>query len=213
MRHHAGWHGTRHLKFNQTKLERLQKKLKKNLAHQLCTHISSHGSIDFKDNKCFLCNKPARSEDLHSASTYDIDMKVHRCAIELEDTALLAKLEPGDMIALEAKYHQKCLANLYSRTRALESTVCNKSCGTFVWYCIHRIGCFHGRPLKIRHYTYLQIDWSFIYVQDLTWAAWCWCWRPDTQFKAQRKIIVSTSTCSSTFTMQVYNSDVWWRCS
>ena len=57
--------------------------------------------------------------------TYDIDVKVHRCAIKLEDTALLAKLEPGDMIALEAKYHQKCIANLYNSARAL---VFNKSC-------------------------------------------------------------------------------------
>ena len=36
--------------------------------------------------------------------------------------------QPGDMIALEAKYHQKCLVNLYNRARALESTVSNKSC-------------------------------------------------------------------------------------
>ncbi len=49
---------------------------------------------------------------------YDIDMKVRRCAMELEDTALLAKLASGDMIALEAKYHSKFLATLYNRTRA-----------------------------------------------------------------------------------------------
>ena len=39
MRHHAGWHKTCRLKFNQTKLERLQKKTKEKLAHQLCTHV------------------------------------------------------------------------------------------------------------------------------------------------------------------------------
>ena len=43
-------------------------------------------------------------------------------------TALLVKLEPGDMIAVEAKYHQKCLVNLSNRARALESTVSTKSC-------------------------------------------------------------------------------------
>ena len=37
---------------------------------------------------------------LHTES----DVKVRRYAIELEDTALLAKLEPENMIALEAKY-------------------------------------------------------------------------------------------------------------
>ena len=61
--------------------------------------------LKVKDDKCFLCNKPDRFKDLYSASTYDIDVKVHRCAIELEDTALLANLEPEDMIAVEAKYH------------------------------------------------------------------------------------------------------------
>ena len=43
---------------------------------------------------------------------------MQRCAITLEDTDLLAKLAPGDMVALEAKYHTKCLANLYNRARA-----------------------------------------------------------------------------------------------
>ena len=127
MRHHAGWHTTCHLKFNQIKLERLQKKTEENTGTSAVHTCSSHSSIDLKDDKCFLCNKPAGSEGLHNASTYDIDAKVRRCAIELEDTALLAKLEPGDMIALEAKYHRKCLVNLYNRARALESTVSNKS--------------------------------------------------------------------------------------
>ena len=35
---------------------------------------------------------------------------------------MLAKLAPGDMIALEAKYHLKCLSTLYNRARATDST-------------------------------------------------------------------------------------------
>ena len=66
------------------------------------TH-SSHSKFDFKDGTSLLCDKPAGSEVLHNASTYDIDKKVHQCSMELNDTALLAKLVPGDMIALEAK--------------------------------------------------------------------------------------------------------------
>ena len=38
-------------------------------------------------------------------------------AVHLEDTDLLAKLA-RDMVALEAKYHIKHLANLYNRARA-----------------------------------------------------------------------------------------------
>ena len=69
---------------------------------------SSHGRVD-KEASCFLCDEPAGTAGLHNASTYDIDTKVRRCAMELEDTALLAKLAIGDMIALEANYHSKCL--------------------------------------------------------------------------------------------------------
>lgn len=45
-------------------------------------------------------------------------MKGHRCAIELQDAVLLAKLTPGGMIALEAKCHSKCLTKLYNIVRA-----------------------------------------------------------------------------------------------
>jgi len=35
----------------------------------------------------------------------------------LQDTELLARLSSGDLIALEAKYHTKCLVGLYNRVR------------------------------------------------------------------------------------------------
>ena len=41
--------------------------------------------------------------------------------MELEDTALLIKLALGNLIALEAKYHRKCLPKLYSIPRATDS--------------------------------------------------------------------------------------------
>lgn len=126
MKHHASWHKTCRLKFNETKLQRLQNKStdegKASASSAMLTR-SSLGKVDLKDALCFLCDEPAGSEGLHEASTYDIDMKVRRCAMELEDTALLAKLAPGDMIALEAKYHCKCLLKLYNRTRVATATV------------------------------------------------------------------------------------------
>ena len=60
MRHHAGWYKTCRLKFNQTKLERLQKRTKEKISSVVNTH-SSHTSIDLKDDKCFLCERPAGS--------------------------------------------------------------------------------------------------------------------------------------------------------
>ena len=38
---------------------------------------------------------------------------------ELQDTTLLAKIEGGDLIALEAKYHLPCLTKLRNRHRSL----------------------------------------------------------------------------------------------
>lgn len=80
-------------------LERLQKKL---VGTSSSVHTRSNQSTaDLVKNKHFFC---AGSEGLHNAFTYNIDEKVWRYALEPEDTALLAKLVPGDMIALEAKY-------------------------------------------------------------------------------------------------------------
>ncbi|CAC5382291.1 unnamed protein product [Mytilus coruscus] len=44
-----------------------------------------------------------------------IDKRVRECALELQDTVLLAKLSVGDLISQEAKYHAKCLIKLYNK--------------------------------------------------------------------------------------------------
>jgi len=83
---------------------------------------SSHSKVDLKEATCIFCDKPAGSEGLHNAFTYDINRKVYQCALELNDTDLLAKLSPVDMIAIKAKYHTRCLAALYNRARAAISS-------------------------------------------------------------------------------------------
>ena len=42
--------------------------------------------------------------------------------MELEDTALVAKLVNGDVIALEAEYSRKCITKLYNSVRGTDST-------------------------------------------------------------------------------------------
>ena len=64
-----------------------------------------------------FCNEPVGTTDVHEASTHQLDLKVRRCALQLEDRELLAKLSAGDMIALEAKYHRNCLTTSYSKAR------------------------------------------------------------------------------------------------
>ena len=54
------------------------------------------------------------------ASTFELDKNVRESAMKLKRNDLLAKLFSGDMIAIEAKYHAKCLVSLYNDVRKLE---------------------------------------------------------------------------------------------
>jgi len=78
---------------------------------------SAHSHSQSTEPTCFFCNEPAGSAGLHKASTYNIDTNMRRCALEVEDPALLAKLAAGDLIAIEAMYHSNCLCSLYNRAR------------------------------------------------------------------------------------------------
>ena len=55
---------------------------------------------------------------LVNASTFSSDSNVREWAQILCDDKLLAKLSRGNVIALETKYHKRCLTNLYSRVRS-----------------------------------------------------------------------------------------------
>ena len=56
-----------------------------------------------------------KNKPLSLVTTFKVDMKVRECARNLQDQALIAKLSQGDMIAIDAVYHTKCLAALYRR--------------------------------------------------------------------------------------------------
>ena len=55
---------------------------------------------------------------LHEFRTFDADSNVRRMAIDLQDSALLTRIEGGDLTALEAKYHLSCLTALRNRHRS-----------------------------------------------------------------------------------------------
>ena len=69
----------------------------------------------------FFCGKSAGSDGLHEASTFQVDKRVRESATIVEDTLLLGKLSMGGMVALEAKYHTKCLLALYNRARKFKA--------------------------------------------------------------------------------------------
>lgn len=71
------------------------------------------------ENHCFFCDQTDNVRNLHAASTFEVDQKVRKSAVALKDSRLLANLSAGDMIAMEARYHAKCLVGLYNRARML----------------------------------------------------------------------------------------------
>jgi len=58
------------------------------------------------------------SGKLHKFSTLDAVSNICAIARDLEDTSLLAKIEGGDLIALESKYHLSCLVKLRNHHRS-----------------------------------------------------------------------------------------------
>lgn len=125
----AKWHQSCVLRYNNTKLKRAEKKvLKRSISDnddasvtskrtRLSTEQPTHEAV------CFFCEQPAGNEDLHSVSTFKLNERVLLCAKILADTKLITKVSERDMIAQEAKYHARCLASLYNRTRNARSEI------------------------------------------------------------------------------------------
>lgn len=72
---------------------------------------------NFQTCSCFFCDEEDDKINLHQCQTISTSQRVHKIAVGLGDTQLIAKLSEGDMIATEAKYHDKCLVRLYNRYR------------------------------------------------------------------------------------------------
>ena len=68
-------------------------------------------------SRCFCVITWSVNDELHAVQTKNVDNCVHHCAHSLLDERLIAKLSTGDMVAIEAKYHARCLAGLYNKTQ------------------------------------------------------------------------------------------------
>ncbi|CAC5367122.1 unnamed protein product [Mytilus coruscus] len=118
--HKAKWHKSCGNKFSNLKISRQEKRKHMSEAedssNEQTSKITRHScgeSTRATTEGCFFCGDV--SDDLHDASTFMIDKRVRECALELQDTVLLAKLSVGDLISQEAKYHAKCLLKLYNK--------------------------------------------------------------------------------------------------
>ena len=117
----AQYHQTCRLKYNETKLKRAKKR-----AYSESPDQQSEGKVrrsqpsrtpEMRQDICFFCRQAAGNEGLREAATFKLDHRVCAAATLLQDTELLGRLSAGDMVAIEAKYHARCLLRLYHCTR------------------------------------------------------------------------------------------------
>ena len=106
------------LKYNEPKLKRAKKRACCESPDQ-----QSEGKVrrsqpsltpDMRQDICFFSRQAAGNEGLHEATTFKLDHQVHAAATLLQDTELIGQLSVGDMVAIEAKYHARCLLGLLS---------------------------------------------------------------------------------------------------
>lgn len=71
-----------------------------------------------KEGICFICDQPAPIKDLQLTTTLPLHEKLQRCATNLLDEKLLAKLSAGDIVSQDHMYHPSCLTGVYNRERA-----------------------------------------------------------------------------------------------
>jgi len=65
---------------------------------------------------CLFCQQS--DGNLHEFRTLEADQSVRKIATELQDAELMARMEGGDLVALEAKYHLACLTTIRNRYRS-----------------------------------------------------------------------------------------------
>ena len=117
----AKFHASCRIKYNSTKLKRKHAEaFSESDVEGQGQRKSLRGELEKTERKvCFLCGEEGNSKDLtlRNASTFQLDEKVRKCAILLQDEKLLAKLSAGDIIAQVLKYHTSCLIRLYMRAQ------------------------------------------------------------------------------------------------
>lgn len=127
----AKWHKSCYFKFCTSKLDRAKKRQNEDednagsYSKKIFTRSSTSNEAGVQVNSsksekreiCFFCSNTESKGKLHEVCTFQLDCRVRNCAQKLQDQELLSKLSEGDLIALEAKYHVKCLVNLYNKTR------------------------------------------------------------------------------------------------
>lgn len=119
----AVWHKSCHLKFANSKLERAQQRIKRKSTADSSSQAKKAKRKVSDQNVCVFCNE--QGNDLHQVVTLEVDKDVKGMAVQTQDSQLIAKLAGGDMVAIEAKYHSKCML-AYKRKYTAYVKSCNK---------------------------------------------------------------------------------------
>lgn len=128
IKNEAKYHESCRLQFNNTKLQRAQKRHKSpdmtlsdepsssKFTRRSCNASTEEGPLHLEE--CFICEKKASRTELREAMTMQLNTRLYLCAKTLQDQKRLAKLSVGDVVAQELKYHGTCLTSLYNKERA-----------------------------------------------------------------------------------------------
>ena len=113
------------LKFSKSKLTRALEKINR-ISEQspgvdTTEKKSKHQLRSIQDDKvCIFCSQT--SGTLHLCSTMRLDHELHKMAEELRDTSKMSKPVGGDLVAIDAKYHNSSLTAYKKRYRSLMRT-------------------------------------------------------------------------------------------
>uniref|UniRef100_UPI00358E26DF uncharacterized protein isoform X2 n=1 Tax=Myxine glutinosa TaxID=7769 RepID=UPI00358E26DF len=118
IRNRAQWHKRCHLKFNKSSLQRAEKKRDRNDAE--CSGISEKRRRQRQPPQktaCIFCKHD--DGELHEFRTPNAETSIRSMVRDLEDTELLSRIEGGDLVALEAKYHLACITRYRNHHRSV----------------------------------------------------------------------------------------------
>ncbi|CAE1315730.1 unnamed protein product [Acanthosepion pharaonis] len=119
VRNGSKYHQSCRLLFNNTKLERAQQRRAVPSTSRATDEPQSkrRKSADIPKVECFFCEDDVILNQ-QEGMTERLNEHLNQCARTLNDGKLLAKLSGGDVVALEVKYHLRCLQKLYDAERA-----------------------------------------------------------------------------------------------
>ena len=113
---HAQYDAICRILFNNTKLQRAQKRKRPigggDESNSNSNKVPRRGPTPQKAER-FLCEE--EGGEVREAMTMKLNKKVNECAKTISDGKLLAKLSAGDVVAQELKYPPTCLVALYNR--------------------------------------------------------------------------------------------------